>query len=128
MPKAPIPPAAWEYVKSTALLGVGDPSQMVRQTVGTVITYIINQGGPGEWPEGLIKLMQAIDSENALEQEVGRGHQGVRGAFTDQALLGCLQHNLQARRGLPGKARLSDQWPKRARAPHYPFPHTHRAH
>lgn len=43
---------------------------MVRQTVGTVVCFIINSMDVGAWPEGLIKLMTAIDSADKNEQEV----------------------------------------------------------
>ncbi len=57
-------------MKSTVLLGMGDESQMVRQTVGTVVCFIINSLDVGAWPEGLVKLMTAIDSTDKNEQEV----------------------------------------------------------
>lgn len=68
-PKSPISEEAWAYVKSTVLLGMGDESQMVRQTVGTVVCFIINSLDVGAWPEGLVKLMTAIDSTDKNEQE-----------------------------------------------------------
>lgn len=63
--------AALAYVKSVILRGMADPSQTVRQTVGTVIVNLMVQTEDGGWPEGLEALMRAIDSPDENEQEVG---------------------------------------------------------
>jgi transportin-1 len=62
--------AALAYVKSVILRGMADPSQTVRQTVGTVIVNLMVQTEDGGWPEGLETLMRAIDSQDENEQEV----------------------------------------------------------
>lgn len=62
--------AALAYVKSVILRGMADPSQTVRQTVGTVIVNLMVQTEDGGWPEGLEALMRAIDSTDENEQEV----------------------------------------------------------
>jgi transportin-1 len=62
--------AALAYVKSVILRGMADPSQTVRQTVGTVIVNLMVQTEDGGWPEGLEALMRAIDSPDENEQEV----------------------------------------------------------
>ncbi|KAI5452311.1 hypothetical protein NCC49_000874 [Naganishia albida] len=61
--------AALAYVKSVILRGMADPSQTVRQTVGTVIVNLMVQTEDGGWPEGLEALMRAIDSTDENEQE-----------------------------------------------------------
>jgi hypothetical protein len=62
--------AALAYVKDLILRGMSDPSQTVRQTVGTVIVNLMVQAEDGAWPEGLEALMRAIDSQDENEQEV----------------------------------------------------------
>ncbi|KAJ9119709.1 hypothetical protein QFC22_003419 [Naganishia vaughanmartiniae] len=61
--------AALAYVKNLILRGMSDPSQTVRQTVGTVIVNLMVQAEDGAWPEGLEALMRAIDSQDENEQE-----------------------------------------------------------
>ncbi|WVR08285.1 hypothetical protein IAU60_005332 [Kwoniella sp. DSM 27419] len=53
---------AMAYVKATVLNGLADPDQIVRQTVGTVITSLISNEEPGGWPEALDALTKGMMS------------------------------------------------------------------
>ncbi|WVQ79461.1 hypothetical protein IAT38_001560 [Cryptococcus sp. DSM 104549] len=55
---------ALNYVKSTVLVGLADPDQIVRQTVGTVVTSLISNEEPGGWPEALDALLKGIGSSD----------------------------------------------------------------
>jgi hypothetical protein len=91
--------AALAYVKSVILRGMADPSQTVRQTVGTVIVNLMVQTEDGGWPEGLETLMRAIDSQDENEQEVSSrcnirlGHSLKR----SHDVSGCIQLSRQDR-------------------------------
>lgn len=43
---------------------IGDPSQLIRATVGILITTIVTKSSLNEWPLLLSTLYQALDSEN----------------------------------------------------------------
>ncbi|WVN86972.1 uncharacterized protein L203_102147 [Cryptococcus depauperatus CBS 7841] len=60
---------AMNYVKNTVLTGLADPDQIVRQTVGTVITSLISNEEVGGWPEALDALTKGMGStdQNIVE-------------------------------------------------------------
>ncbi|KAK4684342.1 transportin-1, partial [Tremellales sp. Uapishka_1] len=53
-----------EYVKATILVGLADKEQMVRQTVGAVITALLGNEEPGGWREALNALTNGMASQD----------------------------------------------------------------
>lgn len=53
-----------EFIKRECLLCIGDPSQLIRATIGILITTIVSKNGLNSWPELLASLCQNLDSEN----------------------------------------------------------------
>lgn len=58
-----------DYVKSEALTCIGDPSQLIRATVGILVTSIVVQGELAHWPDLFDILMEKMDSEDPFECE-----------------------------------------------------------
>lgn len=58
------PAAVTVFIKSECLSAVGDPSPLIRATVGILITTIASRGELGSWPELLPQLCSMLDSEN----------------------------------------------------------------
>jgi transportin-1 len=52
-----------EYIKQECLLALGDPSPLIRATVGILITTIANKGGLNNWPTLLPALCEMLDSQ-----------------------------------------------------------------
>ena len=46
------------------MLCIGDPSQLIRATIGILITTIVSKVGLTGWPELLPTLCQQLDSES----------------------------------------------------------------
>ncbi len=59
-----------DYIKLKCLNSIGDPSPLIRATVGLVISMIANKGQLIHWPELLSSLCQFIESPNQLICEV----------------------------------------------------------
>lgn len=55
-------PEVAEFIKRECLSAVGDPSPLIRATVGIIITTIASKGELTSWPELLPALCQMIDS------------------------------------------------------------------
>lgn len=55
---------ALTYVKGTILTGLQDTDQMIRQTVGAVITSLLSNEEPGAWPEALDALTKGMNSQD----------------------------------------------------------------
>lgn len=53
-----------EFIKRECLLCIGDPSQLIRATIGILITTIVTKNSLQAWPELLPTLCQHLDSEN----------------------------------------------------------------
>ncbi len=64
------PPEIKTFIKSESLQIVGDPSALIRATVGTLISTIANRGELVHWPELLPALCQLIDSPDTFACEV----------------------------------------------------------
>jgi transportin-1 len=62
------------YVKSTILAGLQDKDQMIRQTVGAVITSLLTAEQPGGWPEALEALTTGKGSQDMNVVEVSYIH------------------------------------------------------
>lgn len=45
-------------------MAVGDPSPLIRATVGILITTIASKGGLANWPQLLPSLCDMLDSQN----------------------------------------------------------------
>ena len=52
------------FIKSECLSAVGDPSPLIRATVGILITTIASKGELGNWPDLLPTLCNLLDSDN----------------------------------------------------------------
>ncbi|XP_046847049.1 transportin-1-like [Xenia sp. Carnegie-2017] len=53
-----------EYVKTECLQAIGDPSPLIRATIGILITTIAQKGELIHWPQLLPSLCQLLDSED----------------------------------------------------------------
>ena len=58
------------YVKRQCISAIGDPSALIRATVGLVISMICARGELENWPELLPSLCQLIDSPQQTVCEV----------------------------------------------------------
>lgn len=63
MHAATLEPSIIEYIKRECLMALGDPSPLIRATVGILITTIANKGGLLNWPELLPTLCEMLDSQ-----------------------------------------------------------------
>lgn len=61
-----------EFIKSELLGCLGDPSALIRATVGILITTIASRGGLSRWPKLLPSLCVLLDSEDYNVCEVRR--------------------------------------------------------
>ncbi|KZS14399.1 Transportin-1 [Daphnia magna] len=60
--KFPAPVA--DFIRNECLSAIGDPSPLIRATVGILITTISSRGELANWPELLPKLCQMLDSQD----------------------------------------------------------------
>ena len=58
------------YVKGTILSGLKDQDQMIRQTVGAVITSLLSNEEPGAWPEALDVITNGMRAQDFNVVEV----------------------------------------------------------
>ena len=59
-----------EFVKTECLEAIGDPSPLIRATIGILITTIAQKGELIHWPQLLPSLCQLLDSEDYSVCEV----------------------------------------------------------
>ncbi|XP_037821481.1 transportin-1-like [Lucilia sericata] len=57
-------PEIVEYIKHECLQAIGDPSPLIRATVGILITTIASNGGLHNWPQLLPSLCDMLDSQD----------------------------------------------------------------
>jgi len=57
-----LPTEVTSFIKSECLLAAGDPSPLIRATIGILITTIATRGELSNWPELLPALCQMLDS------------------------------------------------------------------
>lgn len=57
-------PEVTDFIKSSCLSSVGDPSALIRATVGILITTISSKGELTSWPELLPTLLQMLESND----------------------------------------------------------------
>lgn len=79
---------AMAYVKSTVLLGLSEPDNMIRHTAGTVVMSILYNEETGAWPEALDALTRGLSSsdENMVEVRFS-----IRNALTSQGVFNTFQ-------------------------------------
>jgi transportin-1 len=65
------------YVKDTILAGLQDKDQMIRQTVGAVITSLLSAEEPGAWPQALEALTTGKGSQDTNVVEVSQSSLSV---------------------------------------------------
>ncbi|CAL1275017.1 unnamed protein product [Larinioides sclopetarius] len=58
------PPEVTEFIKSECLSSVGDPSPLIRATIGILITTIASKGELTNWVDLLPRLCHLLDSED----------------------------------------------------------------
>uniref|UniRef100_A0A8C2FKH3 Transportin-1 n=1 Tax=Cyprinus carpio TaxID=7962 RepID=A0A8C2FKH3_CYPCA len=58
------PPAVAHFIKQECLNNIGDPSPLIRATIGILITTISTKGELQTWPELLPHLCNMLDSED----------------------------------------------------------------
>ncbi|CAH1772300.1 unnamed protein product, partial [Owenia fusiformis] len=58
------PPEVTNFIKSECLTYIGDPSPLIRATIGILITTIASKGGLAQWMDLLPSLCQCLDSDN----------------------------------------------------------------
>ena len=58
------PETVKEFIKSECLQSIGDPSPLIRATIGILITTIASKGDLTTWPQLLPTLCQLLDSED----------------------------------------------------------------
>lgn len=64
-----LPREVIEYIKSELMTCIGDPSSLIRATVGILVSSILVQGELTRWPELFELLSEKISSENYYECE-----------------------------------------------------------
>lgn len=62
--------AAVAYVRAVILQGLSDKDQMIRQTVGAVITALLGKADSGSWPEALNAVTVGMGSQHINLAEV----------------------------------------------------------
>ncbi|KAG9264324.1 transportin-2 isoform X1 [Astyanax mexicanus] len=58
------PPAVADFIKQECLSNIGDPSPLIRATIGILITTIASKGELQTWPELLPQLCNLLNSED----------------------------------------------------------------
>lgn len=58
------------FIKQECLNSIGDPSALIRATIGILITTITSKEGLDEWPELLPSLCTCLDSTSFQVVEV----------------------------------------------------------
>ncbi|KAG7268197.1 hypothetical protein CRUP_029812, partial [Coryphaenoides rupestris] len=58
------PPTVAEFIKKECLSNIGDPSPLIRATIGILITTIASKGELQTWPELLPQLCNLLNSED----------------------------------------------------------------
>lgn len=58
------PPEVSTFIKQECLNSIGDPSPLIRATIGILITTIVAKGEFRNWPELLPTLCQCLDSDD----------------------------------------------------------------
>jgi len=69
-----------QFVKAECLFAIGDPSPLIRATIGILITTIA-QKEFGTWPELLPTLMRMLDNEDYNVCEVSNANNHHKNGF-----------------------------------------------
>ena len=67
-----LPHEVIDFVKLECLGSMGDPSPLIRATLGILVTTIAVRGGLEQWPDLLPQLCQSLDSDNYNVCEVSK--------------------------------------------------------
>ncbi len=87
-----------EFIKQECLNSIGDPSPLIRATIGILITTVAAKGGLENWNELLPQLCQYLDSEDYNVCEVSYDFEVLCHVRPKRATLG-LYSSLEAFRG-----------------------------
>lgn len=66
------PPEVTSFIKAECLSSIGNPSPLIRATIGILITTIVAKGELRNWSELLPTLCNCLDSEDYNVCEVSR--------------------------------------------------------
>ena len=66
-----LPPEVLNFIRQACLGSIGDPSPLIRATIGILITTMVARGGLENWRELLPNLCQLLDSDDYNVCEVG---------------------------------------------------------
>ncbi len=79
------PAEVTEFIKTECLNSIGDPSPLIRATIGILITTIAAKGGLENWTDLLPRLCQYLDSEDynvcEVRNKVFNLHSGISQAI-----------------------------------------------
>lgn len=67
-----VPLPSIQYIQQCCLDSIADASPLVRSTVGTIMTTILQKIGVSSWPEVLPRLMALVGGGDASAAEVCR--------------------------------------------------------
>ena len=59
-----LPAEVGEFIKQECLSSIGDPSPLIRATIGILVTTIASKGGLESWQDLLPRLCQNLDSDD----------------------------------------------------------------
>ena len=59
-----LPTEVTEFIKQECLNSIGDPSPLIRATIGILVTTVASKGGLEAWPDLLPRLCQNLDSDD----------------------------------------------------------------
>jgi transportin-1 len=59
-----LPPEVTDFIKRECLGSIGDPSPLIRATIGILITTVVARGGLDSWGDLLPSLCQLLDSDD----------------------------------------------------------------
>jgi len=84
------PPEVAEFIKQECLGSIGDPSPLIRATIGILVTTIVARGGLENWQSLLPSMCQYLDSEDYNVCEVWSSYYTIgqniqRATFSDQS-------------------------------------------
>ena len=59
-----LPPEVLNFIRQACLGSIGDPSPLIRATIGILITTMVARGGLENWRDLLPNLCQLLDSND----------------------------------------------------------------
>ena len=67
------PPDTTEYIKARIFEALQDEQYDIRKAAGTITTWLLRSVVPENWPQGLLKLLELLESPNIDVQIVRLG-------------------------------------------------------